>query len=76
MQPAARQSPDSALLAKLVDMIIDLKRYEDTRASWAEERAQRAEERIQKVEKHAQKTKEKVKFLLQKIKGMNEDIIS
>jgi uncharacterized protein (UPF0305 family) len=65
VQPAVRQNPNNALLAKLVDMVIDLRRDEDTRASRAEERAQRAEERIQKTEKHAQKTKEKMKFLLQ-----------
>ena len=65
MQPAVRQNPNNALLAKLVDMVIDLRRDGDTRASRAEERAQRAEERIQKAEKHAQKTEEEVEFLLQ-----------
>ncbi len=65
MQPAVRQNPNNALLAKLIDMVIDLQRDGDTRASRAEEQAQRAEERIQKAEKHAQKTEEKVEFLLQ-----------
>lgn len=65
MQPAVRQNPNNALLAKLVDIVIDLRRDGDARASRAEERAQRAEERIQQAEKYAQKTEEEVEFLLQ-----------
>jgi len=66
VQLAVHQNLNNALLVKLVDIVIDLRRDEDARVSRAEERAQRAEERIQQIEKYAQKTKEKMKFLLQK----------